>query len=924
MSQAQRMRFTPIAHQRLLQQRGRNSIGQDLVVLVPPLLVNVIMHTAENNPDFNIGDPQKWRSGNALTEFGSWRVVRSKFPKVGGYEGYGNVGRFHVLPNARCQGRPEMASLITDPSLKAARDAIVPVIYHQFDLDNAMPNIIYHYFKHLGLPSLDHRIQQVMDLPKGSPERREAKKQLYRSLNLTAEQPDPEIHAEALRIKNDMEERYPGFVAGCRKKRSNDGKDPATWFSVACQLFYEDVESEIQLQASKELAAAFGFQSPSFFVADAVWVMKFRIGWASILEIINRAAAEHGARFSFVETQHGLQITDDQMQQLELELTGRDRSDNSDYGEWKTWFEKECFGDKASSKFVVLDHDRKTFSLKSKKELCEVNYHQFWSSNTMEAKKSLNIWFDDPNRKTISCIVNKPPPLVASDDEFNLWDFQGGFRASQLPDVPDDFNTGKAIDTIVACFRRLVGDDEEQLEYLLNYLACQLQEPARKVQQYMAFYGGQGTGKTELIVNFWGRGIIGESNYVEYSDLSQLFEKHEVGWMGKSAIIVNEVEHGDFTANYRRLKAFTGTISVKANEKCQSIVSVDNYSRIFMTSNCINAFAEKDMVSRRAGLRAAGYHYRDIPDSLATLRDDNAQRAFYDWLMGRDISEWEPERDRKDNELLAGANQRLAFFAHAGKEAEVAMAVILDRAYEILGVFQPDGSRERTFRFPTQLMARVLRANTRFNDTKSDGQWESIASNQIAAAAHDLKQGLSKPDGTNQVYLPFRPKSGKGKPLRVRCWVVNYLELKDKLAEMAIKDRWDDVIDFDDFADKSLAAVEEWLNDLGEKWEHAIHPPRQLTAKPTLSARRVGNTGFEVRDSTGALILQTQDLEEVNKALGETYVSEHVDEEGNEYRVLHRQSTGKILELNDWFGGEYWATKVALIYPDYVRDRTQT
>lgn len=922
MSQAQRIRFTPIAHQRLLQQRGRNSIAQDQLIMCPPLLLKSIIHTAENNPDFNVGDLAKWRAQDGSSDHGMWRVARPKFPKVGGYSGYANLGRFHVIPSVKNAGNSAASSLITDHSLKAARDAIVPALYHQFDLDNAMPNVIFHYFKHLGLPVLDHRIQQVMDLPKGSPERREAKKQLYRSLNLTAEQPDPEIHVEALRIKADMEERYPGFVAGCRKKRVNDEKDPSTWFSVACQIFYEDVEAEIQLQAARDLATVFGWQSPSFFVADAVWVMKFKMGWISILEIINRAAAEHGAKFSFVEMDHGLQMSVEDIDEMEASMTGRARIDATDYVEWKEWFEKECFGDKASSKFVVLDHDTKTFSLKSRKELIEVNYHQFWSSNTMVCIKELNRWFDDPQRKTVSRIVNKPPPLVANADEFNLWDFQGGFRASQLPDVPDDFNTGKAIDTIVGCFRRLVGNNEEQLDYLLNYLACQLQEPARKVQQYVAFYGGQGTGKTELVVNFWGRGIIGESNYVEYADLGQLFEKHEVGWMGRSAIIVNEVEHGDFSANYRRLKAFTGTISVKANEKCQSIVSVDNYSRIFMTSNCINAFAEKDMVSRRAGLRAAGYDYRDIPDSLATLRDDNAQRVFYDWLMDRDISEWEPERDRKDNELLAGANQRLAFFAHAGKEAELAMAVILDRVYEILGVFQPDGSRERTFRFPTQLMSRVLKANNRFNDTKTDGQWESIASNQIAAAAHDLKQGITKPDGTNKSYLPFRPKSGKGKPLRLRSWDVNYLELKDKLAEMAIKDRWDDVIDIDDFADKSLAAVEEWFNGLDEKWDHVVRPPRQLTAKPTLSARRVGGTGFEVRDSTGALILQTQDLEEVNKALGETYVSEHMDENGEVFRVLHRQSTGKVLELNDWFGGEYWATKVALIYPDYVRDRT--
>lgn len=897
------MRFTPIYHERLREQHGASSSSVKMTMDTVLHITTAILNKAEADPTFKIPNPQ-WLKQNRGITGSTWTSRRSSFPKTDGYAGWLHLGRLTPVWSEANHG--PMSQIIIDRSFKPTRDAVLPILYFQFDLDNAMPNTIFHYFKHLGLPVLEHRIAQVEEFPKGSDERKEAKKDLYRSLNMTHPEPDPEIHSEALLIKREMEDHYAGFVAGCKVKRIQDGKDPETWFAVALQIFYEDVESTMMLAARKALEDMFSFSNPCFFIADAIWVLNYRFAWLSIMEKLNEVAATFGCRFSFVPMTNGLGLSENECLEIQEACFGAFDGEG-DYRGWKEWFEKECFGDASSSKFVVLDHKSKTFSLKSRQNLIDINYARFWSNDFLKPKE-LNTWFEDPHRKMIRRVVNKPPPLIAEEDEFNLWDFQGGFRAAQLPDVPDDFDSGAAVTTIIGCFRRLVGNNEDQLEYLLSYLACILQQPARKVQQYVAFYGGQGTGKTELVVNFWCRNILGEANYVEYGDMTQFFEKHEVGWVGKSAVVVNEVEHGDFSANYRKLKAFTGTISVKANEKCQSIISVDNYSRVFMTSNCINAFAEKDVVARRAGLRAAGYHYRDIEGSLETLRSDNAQRAFYDFLMARDISGWEPERDRLDNELLAGANQQLAFFAHEGKEAMLALFVALDRMCEIVATFRDDGSRERTFLFPTQVMAQILKANNRFTEEKSDRQWEMIANKQMLAAIHELGNVITKPDA--QQYIPFHPKSGKGKKLRIRGFMVNYLELKDKLAEKAVSDRWDDVADLDAYAEKALAAIDGWMESLSEKWEHSNSPPRQLATSSAKTARRVGPL-IQVRDGSGAVLLETDDLEEVNKALGEAYVVG---------RVLHHR--GKEIELSDWFGGDHWATKVEMIYPFYVRDRT--
>jgi hypothetical protein len=908
LSPNQRLRFTPIFHERLRAKMGAEDWACQQGMWTHKDINTAIIRRAEREPEFVIGNVDRWKD-HVKADFCQFSSRRPHLPSTDRYEGWTTVGRMVPFNKFDHPGPDFMATAFADRSMKHLRDASIPILYHQFDIDFGIANIIFHFFKHLDLPVLKQRIDFVESLPKGSDERREAKKRIYRSLNMTDPEPDIDLHREALKIKREMEQQYAGFVFACQKKREMDGKDRETWFAVAMQILYEDVESTLMVDLARALRAVhIQWAHPSVFVADSIWVLKCVSTWANTLDLINGVSARYGCKFSFVPATNGLGFTDETCD--EVAPKGHVLfSENAEYKKWREWFEKECFGDASSAKFVVLDHKAKTFSLKTKQNLIDVVYARFLDSGD---KSLLGTWLADKERKMVRCIVNKPPPLVADEDEFNLWDFQGGFRAAQLPEVPADFNSGAAIETIVACFRRLVGNNEDQLTYLLNYLACELQEPARKVQQYVAFYGGQGTGKTELVVNFWCRSILGEANYVEYSDMTQFFEKHEVGWMGKSAIVVNEVEHGDFTSNYRKLKAFTGTISVKANEKCQSIISVDNYSRIFLTSNCINAFAEKDTVARRAGLRAAGYHYRDIEGSLATLRCEKAQRAFYDFLMARDISEWEPERDRLDNELLAGANQQLAFFAHEGKEAMVALFVTMEKMFEIMGTFKADGSREQDFIFPVQVMASILKANKRFTEDKSDKIWEMVANKQLLAATHELGDVLKKIDG--QHHGPFKPKSGKGKKLRVRGFKIDYLALKDKLAEKMVEDRWSDAVDIDDYADKSLAAIDAWMESLGEKWEHCPGTPRSLSMSSGKTARRVNGT-IQVRDGLGTILLETDDLEEVNKELGEAFVTET-----NGVRTLHRKN--RVIELNDWFGGDYWATKVAMIYPDYIRDRT--
>ena len=912
-----RPRYTPVVHSRLLERRGKNRVTIQQHIQVPRVVQEVILDAAPECWSGESADGRlyvsKW-SEHGVTK-GTFKSSRSVVARsVDGYGGYPNIGRFHHVRDTGASSYA-MGKLMTERPMSLK--SILPYHYDQYDLDNAMPHVILHHFKHLRLPVIEERVAEIDGLSKTNPSRPELKYHLYRNLNMTSAEPDPEVHAEALRIKAEFEEMYPGFVSVCKQKRLAEGKDPALWFSVALQLFYEDFESEIQLKVSTALKKEYGLPEYHFIHCDAVFVIRCMADPDAVLDTINAVVAPYDIRYSRVPVDHSLLFgTGDYTgEQLEEEIRTALMSTRDDF---KTKIEQDCFALLSASKFVMLDHATKTFTLKTKRELEDVNYAQYVGDKSDPGP--LDLWFRSPDRLTYDRIVNKPPPLETLDGEFNLWDFQGGFRAAQLPDVPDDYDSGSAVQTIISCFRRLVGNEEAQLEYLLNYMACQLQEPARKVQQYVAFYGGQGTGKTELIVNFWGRKMLGENNYVEYADFQQFFEKHEVGWVGKSAIMINEVEHGDFSANYRRLKAFTGTISVKANEKNQSIISVENYSRIFMTSNCINAFAEKDTTARRAGLRAAGYHFRDIEGALETLRSDHAQRAFYDFLMARDISAWEPERDRLDSALLADSNNRIAFFAHTGKEALVTMACILDRAYQILGEAGEHGARLPQFAFPVQMLARALEKNNRFNENKSRSQWENIATSQLAAAIHDLgKEGMQMPDEARR-YLPFRPKSGKGAKLRLRVRLVDYLVLKHKLEEMAAEQRWEDVIDMDDFTTKALEGVEAWVAEVLERYDHTTLPT-SAPANAQMSAHRVGSQ-YEVRKQ-GSVVLLTGDLEEVNKAMGEAYVGEYTDPEtGKEFRVLHHQRIKKDLELNDWYSGDHWATKVELRFPFYVRDRT--
>jgi hypothetical protein len=79
---------------------------------------------------------------------------------------------------------------------------------------------------------------------------------------------------------------------------------------------------------------------------------------------------------------------------------------------------------------IVFDNDGKydTMKITSAKEAythlkCKVSTFDKKSKKTVwETKAFIDLWLKDANMRVYNKIVFKPSPLVAKNDEFNIWD----------------------------------------------------------------------------------------------------------------------------------------------------------------------------------------------------------------------------------------------------------------------------------------------------------------------------------------------------------------------------------------------------------------------------------------------------------------------------------------------------------------------
>ena len=209
------------------------------------------------------------------------------------------------------------------------------------------------------------------------------------------------------------------------------------------------------------------------------------------------------------------------------------------------------------------------------------------------------------------------------------------------------------IQRILNHFMNVANNKKDIYEYLLNWYAHIIQNPFRKTDVMIILYGVEGTGKSCLGEELM-RKIIGEDKVYVNSKVDAIFGRFS-NLEGKLFVVFNEGESKDTFKYFNTIKDHITRKTTQLEKKGimpYKITSLENY---MMTTNQLTSMpiTQTDRRFMASKTNPAIANDKEYFDNLYDDFDNkDVIKAFYDFMMSRDISNFNPIKDRPQTDLF--------------------------------------------------------------------------------------------------------------------------------------------------------------------------------------------------------------------------------------------------------------------------------
>jgi hypothetical protein len=265
------------------------------------------------------------------------------------------------------------------------------------------------------------------------------------------------------------------------------------------------------------------------------------------------------------------------------------------------------------------------------------------------SKNFFEIWSNDPNIPEFDNIVFECDKTKILKEDYNLFD---GFNHFE------DLDKKKLdLEPLFEHIRSLVNFDNDDFEYVLNWLAQLVQQPETIPDTALIFISEEGIGKdlfSELIEN-----TIGDKYYGTTEKLEQVCGRFNSLLDGKLLMVLNETNPIESSQRLENIKAMITAKKLEIEEKYKSTIKCRNFCRFIFFSNRSLAFPVEDG-SRRPKIMMGSTKYlpmnygeKESADHFTklsnTFKDKYFQYAFLRFLKKRDITLFNPRKYKKMN-----------------------------------------------------------------------------------------------------------------------------------------------------------------------------------------------------------------------------------------------------------------------------------
>jgi hypothetical protein len=180
-------------------------------------------------------------------------------------------------------------------------------------------------------------------------------------------------------------------------------------------------------------------------------------------------------------------------------------------------------------------------------------------------------WLKSPARRSYSRVVFHPPPLEASDAEYNLWrgfaiDEEEGCCDLYLAHLRDNICSG----------------NQEHYDYLLKWMAYCIQFPGRPAEVAVVMRGGKGAGKGTVVQMF--EHIFGHRAYTHLSRSEELVKWNALV-SGKVVVFADEAFFAGDKENTGALKRIITEPTITVSRKHLDSTEEANCIHLFMATN---------------------------------------------------------------------------------------------------------------------------------------------------------------------------------------------------------------------------------------------------------------------------------------------------------------------------------------------------
>ena len=248
-------------------------------------------------------------------------------------------------------------------------------------------------------------------------------------------------------------------------------------------------------------------------------------------------------------------------------------------------------------------------------------------------------WFKDPTIKTYDTMDFIPYGVACPNNVFNL--FTGFDIEKERNKKTNSFNN------ILETVKLNSGDNDDTYNYLLNYLAHLVQKPAILPEVSIVVIGEQGTGKSSLWENF-GDKLLGKKYALQSSNPDDIIGRFNMN-KNKLLVVMEETESKNTFTACSQIKTLITQPTLNFENKGKDKFQVRNCGRYIFISNNQTPVKIEQSDRRFMVMECSNRHIQDkvfFGKVNEEWNDPQAVKGFYDFLMKRDISNFNPSRDR--------------------------------------------------------------------------------------------------------------------------------------------------------------------------------------------------------------------------------------------------------------------------------------